>query len=53
LSALAQVLNASERGDHLLTDLRAVAVAFDNLQMARPPEVFLRKYMADSFLVST
>src|SRR5450759_2064615 len=33
LSALAQILNTSERGDHLLTDLRAVAVAFDDLQI--------------------
>src|SRR5450756_2614119 len=41
LSALAQVLNASERGDHLLTDLRAVAVAFNDLQIGATAGGFL------------
>ncbi len=33
LSALAQVLDAPERGDYLLADLRAFAAAFDDLQI--------------------
>ncbi len=33
LSALAQILNTPERGDHLLADLRAFAAAFDDLQI--------------------
>jgi hypothetical protein len=33
LAALAQFLVAAERGDHLLTDLRAVAPALDDLEI--------------------
>ena len=31
--AVAQILDAAQRGDHLLTHLRAVAAAFDNLEI--------------------
>jgi hypothetical protein len=41
LSALAQLLDTPERDDHLLTDLRAVAVAFDDLQIGAPAGGFL------------
>src|SRR5665811_1515821 len=41
LSTLAQLLDTPERGDHLLTDLRAVAVAFDDLQIGATAGGFL------------
>ena len=33
LAAVAQILDAAERGDHLLAHLRAVAAAFDDLEI--------------------
>src|ERR1039458_9308887 len=36
LPAVAQILNASERGDHLLAYLRTVAAAFDDLGIGAP-----------------
>jgi hypothetical protein len=41
LPALAQILDTPERGDHLLTDLRAVAVAFNDLQISATAGGFL------------
>src|SRR5450756_2155857 len=41
LSALAQVLDTPERGDHLLADLRTFAAAFDDLQIGTTAGGFL------------
>src|SRR5487761_2413821 len=41
LSALAQILDTPERGDHLLADLRAFAAAFDDLQIGATARGFL------------
>src|SRR5665811_2588134 len=41
LSALAQILDTPERGDHLLADLRAFAAALDDLQIGTTARGFL------------
>jgi hypothetical protein len=56
--AVAQILDAAQRGDHLLTHLRAVAAAFDNLEIGAPARGFLaeihaRNRPSDSFVVRT
>ena len=43
LPALAQILDAAEGGDHLLADLRAVAAAFDDLEVGAPARGLLAK----------
>src|SRR5450830_1224250 len=46
LSARAQILDTPQRGDHLLADLRAVAVAFDDLQIGATAGGFLAEVHA-------
>ena len=46
LPALAQNLNASQRGDDLLAHRGAFATAFDKLKAGAAAEVFFRKYIA-------
>src|SRR5208283_3879580 len=41
LSALAQILDAAERGDHLLAHLRALATALDDLEIGAAARGFL------------
>src|SRR5208282_162035 len=41
LSALAQILDAAERGDHLLAHLRALAAALDDLEIGAAARGFL------------
>jgi hypothetical protein len=36
LPAVAQIIDAAQRGDHLLTNLRAVAATFGNLEIGAP-----------------
>ena len=58
LAAVAQILDAAQRGDHLLTHLRAVAAAFDDLEIGATARGFLAEIHArnrpcDSFVVRT
>ena len=54
LAAVAQILDAAERGDNLLTHLRAVAAAFDDLEIGATArgllaEIHARNRPVDSF----
>ena len=58
LTAVAQILDAAERGDHLLAHLRAVAAAFDDLEVGAAARALLAEIHAqnrppDSFVVRT
>ena len=53
LTALAQIVVAAQRGDHLLTDLRAVAPALDDLRIGAPRRGLLRNASGNSRVVST
>lgn len=58
LTAVAQILDAAERGDHLLAHLRAVAAAFDDLEVSAAArgllaEIHARNRPANSFVVRT
>ena len=48
LAARLEFLEPSQRRDHLLAHLVAVALALNDLQVERPCEVLRRKYMRDS-----
>ena len=54
LPGVAQILDAAERGDHLLAHLRAVAAAFDDLEIGAAArgllaEIHARNRPVDSF----
>ena len=58
LAAVAQILDAAERGDHLLAHLRAVAAAFDDLEIGAAArgllaEIHARNRPTNSFVVRT
>jgi len=58
LAAVAQILDAAERSDHLLAHLRAVAAAFYDLEVGSAArglfaEIHARNRPTDSFVVRT
>ena len=58
LPAVAQILDAAERGDNLLAHLRAVAAAFDDLEVGAAArgllaEIHARNRPSNSFMVRT